>query len=51
MPLHKRIVGSIKDGTATLFGRKVISKIPETEIAAPGGAAAALDPGRRGRAC
>ena len=27
-----RIVGSIKKGTATLFGRKVISKIPETEI-------------------
>jgi polyferredoxin/Pyruvate/2-oxoacid:ferredoxin oxidoreductase delta subunit len=34
-PIAKRIVGSIKDGTARLFGKKVISKIPETEIAAP----------------
>ncbi len=31
----KRAIGSIKDGTATLFGKKVISRIPETEIAAP----------------
>jgi polyferredoxin len=30
-----RIVGSIKKGTATLFGRKVISHIPETEIKHP----------------
>jgi polyferredoxin len=30
-----KIIGSVKDGTAKLFGRKVISKIPETEIAAP----------------
>ena len=28
-----RIVGAIKEGTATLFGSKVISKLPETEIA------------------
>lgn len=31
----RRIAGSIKAGAATLFGKKVISKIPETEIAAP----------------
>jgi polyferredoxin len=31
----KRVVGDIKAGTATLFGRRVISKIPQTEIAAP----------------
>jgi polyferredoxin len=31
----KRIVGSLKDGTARLFGRKVISKLPATELAAP----------------
>jgi polyferredoxin len=35
VPVHKQVVGSIKAGTAWLFGRKVISKIPETEIAAP----------------
>ena len=35
IPAHKRIVGSIKAGTATLFGRKLISKIPETEIKTP----------------
>jgi polyferredoxin len=35
VPIHKRIIGSIKDGSAKLFGRKVISKIPETEIAPP----------------
>jgi polyferredoxin len=35
VPIHKRIIGSLKDGTAKLFGRKVISKIPETEIAPP----------------
>ncbi len=35
VPVHKKVVGSIKAGTAWLFGRKVISKIPETEIAAP----------------
>jgi polyferredoxin len=31
----KRAVGDLKAGTATLFGRKVISKLPETEIAGP----------------
>ena len=35
VPVSKRIVGSIKDGTAWLFGRKVISRIPATEIAGP----------------
>jgi polyferredoxin len=35
VPVAKRIVGSIKDGTAWLFGRKVISKIPATEIPGP----------------
>ncbi|MEL7371629.1 MAG: 4Fe-4S dicluster domain-containing protein, partial [Myxococcota bacterium] len=33
---HKdQIIGNIKKGTATLFGQKVISKRPETEIASP----------------
>jgi polyferredoxin len=36
LPVKDRIVGSIKKGTATLFGRKVISQIPETEIKHPG---------------
>jgi len=31
----KRAAGNINAGTATLFGKKVISKIAETEIAAP----------------
>jgi len=35
VPVKDRIVGKIKEGTATLFGRKVISKRPETEIAGP----------------
>lgn len=35
LPVKDRIVGSIKKGTATLFGRKVISQIPETEIKSP----------------
>lgn len=35
VPIKDRIVGNIKKGTATLFGQKVISKIPETEIKAP----------------
>jgi polyferredoxin len=35
IPVKDRIVGSIKKGTATLFGRKVISQIPETEIKHP----------------
>jgi len=30
-----KIVGKLKAGTATLFGKKVISKDPETEIAPP----------------
>jgi len=35
VPVHARIVGKIKEGTATLFGRRVISKIPETVVARP----------------
>ncbi|MEM9490258.1 MAG: 4Fe-4S dicluster domain-containing protein [Myxococcota bacterium] len=35
LPIKDRIVGSIKKGTATLFGRKVISKDPNTEIKWP----------------
>lgn len=35
VPVKDRIVGKIKAGTATLFGNKVISRIPETEIAPP----------------
>jgi polyferredoxin len=37
MPLvwATRVVGNVKAGAATLFGRKVISRIPETELAAP----------------
>ncbi len=35
LSVKDRIIGKIKDGTATLFGRKLISKIPETEIAGP----------------
>jgi polyferredoxin len=35
LPVKDRIVGSLKKGTATLFGRKVISQIPETEIKSP----------------
>jgi formate hydrogenlyase subunit 6/NADH:ubiquinone oxidoreductase subunit I len=34
-PIKDRIVGSIKAGTATLFGEKVISKIHDTEIRTP----------------
>jgi polyferredoxin len=30
-----KIVGSIREGTATLFGRRVISRIPTTEMRAP----------------
>jgi formate hydrogenlyase subunit 6/NADH:ubiquinone oxidoreductase subunit I len=32
LPVKDQILGAIKKGKATLFGRKVISKIPETEI-------------------
>ena len=35
VPVKDRIVGSIKKGTATLFGKPVISKIDATEIKAP----------------
>ncbi|MEO1339396.1 MAG: 4Fe-4S dicluster domain-containing protein, partial [Myxococcota bacterium] len=35
MPIKDQIIGNIKKGTATLFGQKVISKRPETEIASP----------------
>jgi polyferredoxin len=35
VPVHKRIIGSLKEGTAKLFGKKVISKIPATEIGPP----------------
>ena len=31
----ERILGSVKDGTATLFGRKVISKLHQVEIRSP----------------
>ncbi len=36
VPVKDRIVGSIKQGTATLFGKKVISQRPETEVKGPG---------------
>ncbi|MEY4544779.1 MAG: hypothetical protein RL685_974 [Pseudomonadota bacterium] len=35
VPVHERIVGSLKEGTARLFGRKVISQLPATVLAAP----------------
>ncbi len=35
LPVKDKIVGKIKDGTATLFKRRVISKVPETEVLAP----------------
>jgi len=35
LPAKDRIVGNIKAGTASLFGKKVISKISETEIKGP----------------
>ena len=34
-PIADKIVGGIREGTATLFGKNVISKRPETEIVAP----------------
>jgi len=34
-PIKDRIVGSLREGTAMLFGRKVISKLHETEIRTP----------------
>ncbi len=36
LPIKDKIVGSIKKGTATLFGKKIISKIPETEVKGTG---------------
>lgn len=33
--LKDQIVGKVKSGSATLFGQKVISKLPETEIKRP----------------
>lgn len=35
VPIADKIIGSIKKGTATLFGKKVISRVPDTEIAPP----------------
>ena len=35
LPVADRIVGSVKAGTATLFGRKLKSRVVATEIAAP----------------
>lgn len=35
VPLKDRIVGSVRKGTATLFGKKVISKDPDTVIKGP----------------
>jgi len=35
VPVKDRIVGSIREGTAKLFGTPLISKRPETEIKAP----------------
>lgn len=35
VPLKDRIVGRIKSGAATLFGRRVISSRPETEVLGP----------------
>ena len=35
LPVKDRILGDLSKGTATLFGAKVISRVPETERAAP----------------
>jgi len=35
VPVKDRIVGKIREGTATLFGRPLISKVPETERKGP----------------
>ena len=35
VPVKERIVGRIRDGAATLFGRPLISTVPETEIKVP----------------
>ncbi len=35
LPVREQIVGNIKKGAATLFGKTIISKDPETEMKAP----------------
>jgi len=35
VPVKDRIMGKIREGTATLFGKPLISKVAETEIKAP----------------
>ncbi len=35
VPVKDRIIGKIREGTASLFGKPLRSKIPETEIVAP----------------
>jgi len=35
IPVKDRIVGSIHEGTAKLFGKPLISKLPETEVKGP----------------
>ena len=35
VPVKDRIVGSIREGTAKLFGKPLISKLPETEVKGP----------------
>lgn len=35
VPIHEKILGSMKEGTAQLFGRRVISKLPETVVKPP----------------
>ncbi|MBW2732142.1 MAG: 4Fe-4S binding protein [Deltaproteobacteria bacterium] len=35
LPIKDQIEGSLRQGTATLFGKKVLSKRPETEIKGP----------------
>jgi len=35
VPVHEKIIGSLKEGTAFLFGRRVISQLPETVIKPP----------------
>jgi len=35
LPVKDRIVGKIRDGAATLFGKPLISTVPETEIKGP----------------
>ena len=35
LPVHQRILGDLRKGAATLFGREVISKRPDTVVRAP----------------